>query len=470
MDQLFPIWLGISSYITIRYFLIAGIAFVLFYLLLRRFTAFRRIQLIEQLMGKEMDLAALYPDRELFHETEYVSFQRIAIEDFLEKKEEEEADRRLSLLEEVSPDHPVTGHLQLKLAFHRMAGLSTYYKEEVQRVDGTYDREVQTEEAPKFYHEEILQLYEYGLHIDHDILRTILNLPRERLITDLESVVEDAVYRYEFFQEQIDRDGWKEEKHNFLLHALYLLSELESEESLEVALYILSQGSEFLEKWLGDFLLEQYWLFLYKMGRNQLEKLKTFVMEAGNATHGRMAVFLFLTQLGLHHQDRREEISQWLRDVSEYFLENKEVPGLIDHMVCAEIVSTTLDLGLEDLDDVIKQLFDEDMIDVIMVGDWEDYLNEKNHSGSRDFRELRSIFDQYDYITSTWAGYREPESSPKPSSFPPDTWLQFQGREESSPRAISESTTGTYRRSTPKVGRNDPCPCGSGKKYKKCCM
>ncbi len=27
----------------------------------------------------------------------------------------------------------------------------------------------------------------------------------------------------------------------------------------------------------------------------------------------------------------------------------------------------------------------------------------------------------------------------------------------------------TARRATPKVGRNDPCPCGSGKKYKKCC-
>ena len=22
----------------------------------------------------------------------------------------------------------------------------------------------------------------------------------------------------------------------------------------------------------------------------------------------------------------------------------------------------------------------------------------------------------------------------------------------------------------PKIGRNDPCPCGSGKKYKKCCL
>ncbi|MEE0515776.1 MAG: SEC-C metal-binding domain-containing protein, partial [Emergencia sp.] len=27
----------------------------------------------------------------------------------------------------------------------------------------------------------------------------------------------------------------------------------------------------------------------------------------------------------------------------------------------------------------------------------------------------------------------------------------------------------TYRRDQPKVGRNDPCPCGSGKKYKNCC-
>ena len=27
----------------------------------------------------------------------------------------------------------------------------------------------------------------------------------------------------------------------------------------------------------------------------------------------------------------------------------------------------------------------------------------------------------------------------------------------------------TIKREEPKVGRNDPCPCGSGKKYKKCC-
>ena len=30
-------------------------------------------------------------------------------------------------------------------------------------------------------------------------------------------------------------------------------------------------------------------------------------------------------------------------------------------------------------------------------------------------------------------------------------------------------TTETFVREQPKVGRNDPCVCGSGKKYKKCC-
>jgi hypothetical protein len=33
-----------------------------------------------------------------------------------------------------------------------------------------------------------------------------------------------------------------------------------------------------------------------------------------------------------------------------------------------------------------------------------------------------------------------------------------------------DSGHGTFVRSSPKIGRNEPCPCGSGKKYKKCCL
>jgi yecA family protein len=34
----------------------------------------------------------------------------------------------------------------------------------------------------------------------------------------------------------------------------------------------------------------------------------------------------------------------------------------------------------------------------------------------------------------------------------------------------SEIESETFVRESAKIGRNDPCPCGSGKKYKKCCL
>lgn len=33
----------------------------------------------------------------------------------------------------------------------------------------------------------------------------------------------------------------------------------------------------------------------------------------------------------------------------------------------------------------------------------------------------------------------------------------------------NSAADGSFVRECPKPGRNDPCPCGSGKKYKKCC-
>ena len=36
-------------------------------------------------------------------------------------------------------------------------------------------------------------------------------------------------------------------------------------------------------------------------------------------------------------------------------------------------------------------------------------------------------------------------------------------------KRVQKAPTNTPLRNENKVGRNDPCPCGSGKKYKKCC-
>ncbi len=54
--------------------------------------------------------------------------------------------------------------------------------------------------------------------------------------------------------------------------------------------------------------------------------------------------------------------------------------------------------------------------------------------------------------------YSQPEDTPEP------VWQPSQPQVQQSAAAVKPMV-----RNTPKVGRNEPCPCGSGKKYKKCC-
>ena len=50
-------------------------------------------------------------------------------------------------------------------------------------------------------------------------------------------------------------------------------------------------------------------------------------------------------------------------------------------------------------------------------------------------------------------------------------WLKEAKMQEQKPQSMDyQGPVETYVRTQPKIGRNAPCPCGSGKKYKKCCM
>lgn len=76
---------------------------------------------------------------------------------------------------------------------------------------------------------------------------------------------------------------------------------------------------------------------------------------------------------------------------------------------------------------------------------------------TEDERELRGAHARRQQQVS----YSGPETAapPQPSRRP------NRGRMD----ARSAAAVKTVVRTVPKVGRNQPCPCGSGKKYKKCC-
>lgn len=50
-----------------------------------------------------------------------------------------------------------------------------------------------------------------------------------------------------------------------------------------------------------------------------------------------------------------------------------------------------------------------------------------------------------------------------------EKWQDVLGIDKMKEIAHKYRASKTVRRESPKIGRNDPCPCGSGKKYKHCC-
>ncbi|MEZ5304540.1 MAG: SEC-C metal-binding domain-containing protein [Verrucomicrobiales bacterium] len=81
-----------------------------------------------------------------------------------------------------------------------------------------------------------------------------------------------------------------------------------------------------------------------------------------------------------------------------------------------------------------------------------------DYLGDADFHRLlgyRAFFE------ASWIAALKKEAASEPH------WQKILASSEEDGTVLASG--GTVRRAQPRVGRNDPCPCGSGKKFKKCC-
>jgi len=108
------------------------------------------------------------------------------------------------------------------------------------------------------------------------------------------------------------------------------------------------------------------------------------------------------------------------------------------------IVGDLIDLKAVEAIDVITEAFESENVDLGVAGDLED---------------VRIAL-----------GLQKKRATPKPRYNPLrlDDEEEFDGDEFDDDEFYGEPLE-PIRREAPKVGRNEPCPCGSGKKHKKCC-
>ncbi|MFG0261707.1 MAG: preprotein translocase subunit SecA [Novipirellula sp. JB048] len=75
-----------------------------------------------------------------------------------------------------------------------------------------------------------------------------------------------------------------------------------------------------------------------------------------------------------------------------------------------------------------------------------------------------------DFIRSTWVEAETGRRDPHAAQAPRQEMVSPAQRAAQSSNRDGESRPDPIRHVEPRVGRNDPCPCGSGRKYKSCCM
>ena len=109
------------------------------------------------------------------------------------------------------------------------------------------------------------------------------------------------------------------------------------------------------------------------------------------------------------------------------------------------------------------------------------YLEFNRYTSSGDFDEVFFVLS-LDYKKKTWAEFEQIMNCPWPierikktlEEFYPDFYTLIAERHDKLKTLYMQSKKKYLHENPPtvtkKVGRNDLCPCGSGKKFKKCCM
>jgi hypothetical protein len=303
-----------------------------------------------------------------------------------------------------------------------------------------------TDEEPEFTHPEIKELYQYGLYIPAETIRKILELPHDSLVQDLLAVLQDAINRYDYFNTM----EWEEETHSFVIHSFFMLMEIGAVESLPFLFSFLSYESDFLNFWMGDHITATIWQCFYKLGFNETGQLKGYLLQPSIDTYSKTAVSEALCQIILHHPDRKDEIRDIFHEVLETFERSKPEDDLLDTDFLGLLVSDIMDANLPELLPSIKRLYEKGYVSIGIAGTYESVQRDfEQHARIDHKRKILGIFDLYNDIVDNWAGYNEDE--------------EFTDDEFDNPYLQKPVIS-------VKIGRNDPCPCGSGKKYKKCCL
>ena len=272
---------------------------------------------------------------------------------------------------------------------------------------------------------------------------------REEVTPEVLRILEDTVER----AAQLDAEG----DYMAHLYAMFLLAQFRETRAYPLIVRFASLPGDLLYSLCGDFITGDLGRILASVCGGELAGIQSLIENEATDQWVRVAALTSLGTLVAAGQKSRDEIVSYFASL----FRGKFVRQW-SH-VWDELVSSSSDLYPEELLGDIKQAYEDGLVDPRYIG-FEDVNRDMAMGKERILARLadnphRRLVDDTVAEMGWWACFREGSRNGA-----------------SSPTGVSEKTTlkpgvaaSQVIRAAPKIGRNERCPCGSGKKYKKCC-
>lgn len=308
---------------------------------------------------------------------------------------------------------------------------------------------------PKKVHVLVDTLVHAGRHPHPDLIRDCVQIQEEITPALL------AILRTDVIADTREQHWGQDDPRWYrMIHAGLLLFHFRNEDALPLFVREYRQSSlDYFNEWFTDKLR------LY--GPTAVEPLIDLLHNEDTDVWGRIEAGGELSHIGWAHPETRDEVLAALRAVLPP-LADDGTPDIADD-VDDDLFHlwTTVAYQLSRHQDEesraqIEALFEHDWIDTMYFGDVDAYRRLLRGEGSAQATFRPASFDVIEYYED-WYEEGEKERS-----------AAQQRQQERRERVLEDQTTGhyeggTYVKDAPDVGRNDPCPCGSGVKYKYCC-
>lgn len=267
------------------------------------------------------------------------------------------------------------------------------------------------------YDEPVVQLLTLGDVRGRDAWRDYraLGLTQEHVPELIRMAVDEALY----FADSESDEVWAS------IHAWRALAQLRAEAAIEPLIEILYRVDMYEDDWVDEELPE----VLGMIGPAAIFPLAKYVVSDTYGRWARLAAAHAILEIAERHPEVRGECVAALRAaLARYRANAPEFNGFI--------ISYLIGLDAVEVAPLMERAFNAGAVDLVIVGNWEDVQIE--------------------------LGLIEAHNAPKPTDdLYSDTF-------SSSSAEATDSLLDKARRRVREIGRNDPCWCGSGKKYKHC--